>query len=171
MPDSIPNSWEPDPRQVGKNWRDMFRDPQRDGQPPSQAAQPPTTRDELPDEDGGALDLTEYKPWIVQRVRSRPALMLELRRYEPRSGLWSGWAMPYHSLYAVEYVGDRLLSLDWNARRFVIEGKGLEALARHIQRGTVETVLEYAPHVWAAQPVGSMVVAIREVKVQDAPPR
>lgn len=168
MPDSIPNSWEPDPRQVGKNWRDMFRDPQRDGQPPGHSAPLPAARDELPDEDGGALDLTEYKPWIIHRVRSRPALMLELRRYEPRSGLWSGWAMPYHSLHAIEYVGDRLLSLDWNARRFIIEGRGLDALARQIQQGIVETVLEYTPQVWAAQPVTPLVTTIREVKAPVA---
>ncbi|MDO7837086.1 hypothetical protein Q4610_18745 [Sphingobium sp. HBC34] len=164
MPDSIPNSWEPDPRQVGKNWRDMFRDPQRDGQPPSQAAQPPTARDELPDEDGGALDLTEYKPWIVQRVRSRPALMLELRRYEPRSGFWHSWGLPYHALCTVESVGDRMLSLDFSSgRQFVIKGRGLHELTRHIQQGTVLGIIEHSIALWPGSMTQPIVTAIRRV--------
>ncbi|EQB16949.1 hypothetical protein [Sphingobium lactosutens] len=165
MSDRNPNGWEP--KNMG-NWQAMFEQPRRDGQPPGQSAPPPPAQDDAPGEDDRAPDFTDYRPWIVQRVRSRPALMLELRRYEPRSGLWQGWAMPYHGLYAVEYVGARMLSLDFGARQFVIEGRGLDALARHIQQGTVETVLEYAPQVWAAQPVGAMVAAIKEVRAQDA---
>lgn len=166
MPDSIPNNWEPDPRKVGKNWQDMFRDPQRDGQPPGPSAPPPAVRDELPDDEDGALNLIEYKPWIVQRVRSRPALMLELRRYEPRSGFWQGWAMPYHGLYAVEYMGDRMLSLDFGARQFVIEGRGLNELAQLIQQGTVLRMIEHCPALWPGPTTGTIIMTIRRVQIK-----
>ena len=169
MPDSIPNSWEPDPRQVGKNWRDLFRDPQRDGQPPGDSATPPTARDESPDEVGGAVDLMEYKPWIVQRVRSHPALMLELRRYEPRSGLWSGWIMPYHSMFGLDFTGDRLMSLDFGGtRQFVIEGRSLDVLARHIQSGIVTAIVEYQATVWPQRSSDGVVTAIRRVSETGA---
>jgi hypothetical protein len=89
--------------------------------------------------------------------------MLHLRRYEPRSGLWSGIQLSYPTLLAVEYTGDRLLSLDFGTRQFVIEGRGLNELARHLQRGSVITVQEYAPRVWASPPPGSLIAAIRKV--------
>lgn len=148
MTDRLPNSWEPDPRHAGKHWQDMFRTPQRDGKPPGQPAAPASSADDGGDEEMAAPDLTEYRPWIVQRVRSRPALMLELRRYEPRSGLWQGWAMPYHNLHAVEYVGDKLVTLDFGARQFAIEGTGLDELARHIQQGTVLSIIEHQVALW-----------------------
>ena len=70
------------------------------------------------------------------------AVMLELRRYEPRSGLWQGWVMPYHSLYAVEYVGDHMLSLDFGSRQFVIKGTKLERVGRLVQFGMVSSIIE-----------------------------
>jgi hypothetical protein len=163
MSDSIPNSWEPDPRQVGKNWTDMFRDPQRDGQSPGQSASRPAM-EELPDEDCPTLDVTEYKPWILQRTRTRPALMLELRRYEPRSGQWLGWAMSYPSLYAVEYIGEKMLSLDFGTRQFVVEGHRLHELAHHIQQGRVLTIQEYAAAVWQHQVTQDDVAIIRRIE-------
>lgn len=166
MSDSIPNGWEPDSRQVGKNWTDMFRDPQRDGPPLG----PPTiqpTIEEPPDDESPTLDLAEYKPWILQRARTRPALMLELRRYEPRSGLWSGWAMAYHSLHAVDYVGDRLLTLDFGARQFAVEGHGLDALVQRIQQGTVLGIIEHHAALWPKSKIEAIVTAIRRVEAPN----
>ena len=132
MSDSYSNSWEP--QGLGKNWTAMFEQQSRDGKPPGGSFQTSPPQDDAPEEDTSALDLTDYKPWIIQRVRSRPALMLELRRYEPRSGLWQGWAMPYHGLYAVEYIGERMLSLDFGARPGTRAGKWRDHLFRNISR-------------------------------------
>ncbi|MEQ6335673.1 hypothetical protein [Sphingobium sp. MK2] len=163
MPDSIPNSWEPDPRRVG-NWRAMFEQPRRDGEPPGPAAASAPLREEPADEEGRALDLTEYKPWIIQRARSQPALMLECRKFEPRARIWTGWAMAYHSLYAVEFIGDRMLSLDFGTRQFAIEGHGLDELVRHIQQGTALGVIEYAAELWPGVKASPLVTAIRRVE-------
>lgn len=163
MPHDTPNGWEPDPK-MG-NWRAMF-DHDRGGKPAS--APPPTIQREMPreqppDEEGLALDLSVYKPWILQRGRARPAMMLHLRRYEPKSGLWMGWQLAYHTLIAAEYVGERMLSLDFGTRQFVIEGDGLDELARHLQEGTVLAVQEYAARIWQGQLDGSRVSSIRRL--------
>lgn len=112
------------------NWRDLFEER---GRPAGGSAAPPPRVE--PDDVELAPDLSVYRPWTLQRGSSRPALMLELRRYEPRSGLWSGWQLAYPTLVAAEYTGDRLLSLDFGTRQFVIEGRGLDELARHLQIG------------------------------------
>lgn len=143
------NSWEPDPRQVSTNWQSMF-DTRRAGPATEQPAAPPQIEDDLAEPDAAHFDLTEYKPWVLQRARTRPALMLELRRYEARSGLWQGWAMPYHNLYAVEYVGDRMLTLDFGARQFMVEGRDLDYLGRYLRQGTVLTINEYSSSLWPA---------------------
>ena len=113
------------------------------------------------DDDGApALDLSVYKPWVLQRGRGRPAMLLELRRYEPKSGLWIGWQIAYPHLIAVEYIGDKMLSLDFGTRQFMLEGRGLDQLARHLQQGTVLSVVEYSDRVWGEQPEGGIVQRI-----------
>jgi hypothetical protein len=138
--------WQPDQRKMG-NWTSMFDRQERDGSPPAQSVAPAI---EAPSEaDAPALDLTEYRPWQLQRGRSRPALMLALRRFDPKSGLWRGWALAYPSLYAVEHLGDRMVSLDFGGtRQFVVEGHGLDVLADHLQQGIVLNIVEYAASIW-----------------------
>ncbi|MES1985886.1 MAG: hypothetical protein V4461_13125 [Pseudomonadota bacterium] len=160
-----PAGWEPDPRAMG-NWRAMFDTKRQSGAPhdappiPTQADVPSETP---PDDEALVLDLSVYRPWIVQRGRSRPALMLDFRRYEPRSGLWSGWAIAYPYLVGMEYTGDTLLSLDFGARQIVIEGKGLDELVRYIQQGSVTAVQEYAPRLWPEQPSRPTIISIRDL--------
>lgn len=107
-----------------------------------------------------AEDLLEYRPWILQRG-TRPLMMLHLRRFDAQAGHWLGWQVSYPLLIAVEYVGDRLLSLDFGNRHFVIEGAGLGELARHLQTASVQTVLEFTPEAWVTRPEGAVVKAIR----------
>lgn len=102
----------------------------------------------------------EYRPWVLQRA-ARPAMLLHLRRYEPNSGQWIGWQVSYPHLIAVEYVGTRLLSLDFGERHFVIEGNGLEELVTHLQTTTVQMVQEYAPSLWGLQSPPASISAIR----------
>ncbi len=123
---------------------------------------------EIADEAALALadDGSEYRPWILQRG-VRPALMLHLRRHDPKSGLWIGWELSYPHLVAVEYTGDRLLSLDFGARQFMLEGTGLDELARQLQTGNVLMVQEYDPSVWPAPPGGARVSAIRRLTTNN----
>lgn len=116
--------------------------------------QPPVSHEDITDEAAMALalDTQEYRPWVLQRGRSRPALMLHLRRYEPKSGLWTGWQLSYPHLVAVEYTGDSLLSLDFGTRQFIIEGTGLTELARHLQTGSVLMVQEFSAKIWQNLP-------------------
>jgi hypothetical protein len=168
--------------QPTNNWRDAF-EPNRKGGGfaaslrPDPASTPPhgmgraataapqqPRGEEPPIDDGLDLDMAEYKPWVLQRGRSRPVMMLHLRRYEPKSGLWMGWQIAYPHLVAVEYIGDKMLSLDFGQRQFVIEGTGLDELARHLQSGSVLMVQEYAPKVWAERPDGAMVARITKME-------
>jgi len=116
-----------------------------------------------PDDIELADDPSVYRPWTIQRGRSRPPLMLELRKYEPRSGVWSGWQLSYPSLIAVEYVGDTMLSLDFGSRQFVIEGCKLSELARHLQQGTVIAIQEYANSIWSSGSSAERVTSIRRI--------
>ena len=113
-----------------------------------------------------SLDASEYKPWVLQRGRSCPAMMLHLRRYESKSGLWQGWQISYPHLIAIEYTGDKMLSLDFGTRQFVIEGTGLTELARHLQQGTVLMVQEYSGAFWAEKTT-PLVSNVRHVGLQS----
>lgn len=166
MSDQTP--WEPD-RQLGGNWRSMF-EPSRSGMahtPREPAASVPPVYDDAPLDEAASIDPNEYRPWLLQRGRSHPAAMLGLRWYEPKAGFWSGCGLPYATLQAVEYIGDRMVSLDFGTRQFVIEGRGLDVLARRIKEGTVLAVVEYAPAVWPQRLDGAMVTAIRRVNRRD----
>lgn len=136
----------------------------RTGTEPTRA---PLTPEEITDEAAMALalDTQEYRPWVLQRG-TRPVMMLHLRRYEPKSGLWMGWQMSYPHLVAVEYIGDKILSLDFGTRQFVIEGKGLDELARHLQEGTVLVVQEYAESVWPNHAEGRLISAVNHVSAE-----
>jgi hypothetical protein len=142
-----------------------------DGYDPSQPdlrgelPRPPLTPEEVTDEAAMALalDAPEYKPWVLQRGRGRPAMMLHLRRFEQKSGLWCGWQIAYPHLVAVEYTGDRLLSLDFGTRQFVVEGSGLHELARHLQIGSVLMVQEFARGIWSELSGISRIDAIKKL--------
>jgi hypothetical protein len=163
MPHNNPPSWEPEPQKMG-NWRAMFES-DRGGKPPeappSARGEPP--REQAPDDEAPGLDLSVYRPWILQRGRSRPAMMLEFRRFEPRSGLWAGWAIAYPHLVALEYTGDKMLSLDFGTRQVIVEGQGLDELARLIQQGSVVTIQEYAAQLWPMPTEGGSISVIREL--------
>ena len=130
--------------------------------PDGDADRSPLSSEEVADEAAMALalDATEYKPWVLQRGRSRPAMMLHLRRFEPKSGLWMGWQMSYPHLIAVEYVGDKMLSLDFGTRQFVIEGRGLQDLAQPLQRGAVLAIQEYSTDHWNSIDLANVVTSI-----------
>lgn len=143
------------------DWRSKF-----EPRPQGASSVPPMPARELAEDEALALDLTEYRPWVLQRGRGRPAMMLDLRRYEPKSGFWTGWAIAYPQLAAVEYVGDRMLSLDFGLRKFVLEGDGLRELTERLQQGAVLAIQEYSQEVWAHRPDGPFVSAIRRAGLE-----
>jgi|GEM_PF-5836866 len=136
-----------------------------DGYDPAHQDAAPLSSQEVADEAAMALaiDAPEYRPWVLQRGRSRPALMLHLRRFDAKAGHWTGWAVAYPHLAAVEYVGDGLVSLDFGARQFMLEGRNLGELVDRLQNGAVLCVQEYAPSIWSAAPTGAAISRIRVV--------
>jgi len=140
------------------NWRDSFVSGRPSGRP-----MPPPIDVQVDDADELTPDLAEYKPWTLARGRSRPAMMLELRRFEPRSGMWMGWQLSYPTLIAAEYTGDRMLSLDFGQRQFMLEGRALDELARHIQLGSVIAIQEHSPALWPVRPVEAFVSSIQRI--------
>lgn len=132
-----------------------------DGYDPARHDAAPMPPQQVADEAAMALaeDIQEYRPWILQRG-TRPLMMLNLRRFDAKAGHWMGWQVSYPHLIAVEYVGGKLLSLDFGTRHFVIEGTGLGELARHLQTGAVQAVVEYTPEAWVTPPEGAVIRAI-----------
>ena len=126
---------------------------------------PPLTPEDITDEAAMALagDTAEYVPWVLQRGPSRPAMMLHLRRFEPKSGLWIGWEIAYPHLIAVEYIGDKMLSLDFGTRQFMLQGHGLDELVARLQQGTVLMVQEYCDKVWPQRPAGGLITSIAKL--------
>jgi hypothetical protein len=141
------------------NWREAFENG-RNGRP---APPPPPPPIEAEDE-GVAPDLAVYRPWIIQRGRTRPALLLNLRKFDPKSGLLVGWQASYPYLVAADYVGEKMLSLDFGRRQFVIQGSDLTELVRHLQQGTVLAIQEYSAKVWPERPPGPVVTTIDKVE-------
>lgn len=150
----------------GTHWRDMLNQQGRGArQVGGEAPLPPPslTQAEPEREEPLELDMAEYRPWVLQRGRSRPAALLDLRWYDARASLWLGCAVAYPHLAAAEYIGDRMLSLDFGKRQFVIEGEGLAELVRRIQEGSVIAIQEYAKAVWPRRQEGPVVFSIRKL--------
>lgn len=144
------------------NWQDMF-EPRKTAMVGQVSTATSATTAAPTDEGVPAPDLQVYHPWILQRGRSRPAMFLDFRRFDPKSGLLMGCQMSYPMLTSIEYTGDRLLSLDFGQRKFVIEGSGLIDLARHLQQGIVLAVQEFSEAVWKTTPVS---VVTRIIKLE-----
>jgi hypothetical protein len=144
------------------NWRDKFEQGRNGGPVPPPA--PPVEEEET----SIAPDLVVYRPWIIQRGRSRPALLLNLRKFDPRSGLLVGWQASYPYLISADYVGEKMLSLDFGRRQFVIQGTDLSELVRHLQQGTVLAIQEYSTQVWPQLPPGPVVTVIDKVERQPS---
>lgn len=125
----------------------------------------PLTPEDITDEAAMALgrDTAEYAPWVLQRGPSRPAMMLHLRRFEPKSGFWCGWEIAYPHLIAVEYTGDKMLSLDFGTRQFMLQGHGLDELAARLQQNSVLMVQEYCDKVWPTRGAGGVVSSIAKL--------
>lgn len=139
---------------------------------PEPSGMPQRTLPPLPslDDDTASIDLAEYHPWTLQRVRSRIGFMLDLRRYDGRSGLFQGWQLSYPHLAAIEYTGDEFISLDFGSRQFVVQGTGLLELVRQLQQGNVQTIMEYSKVLWPAPPHGPKIVSIRKIDGRAAAP-
>lgn len=144
------------------NWRDKFEQGRNGGSAPP----PPPPAEE--EDTSIAPDPVVYRPWIIQRGRSRPALLLNLRKFDPRSGLLIGWQVSYPYLIAADYVGEKMLSLDFGRRQFVIQGTDLSELVRHLQQGTVLAIQEYSAQVWPQLSPGPVVTVIDKVERQPS---
>ena len=158
----------------GSHWRDMLNQTPRGaqqlgGDPPAPARAPR----ELDKGDDLTLDMAEYQPWVLQRGRARPAALLDLRWYDARASLWLGCAIAYPQLVAAEYIGERMVSLDFGKRQFVLEGEGLSELVHRIQDGSVIAIQEYAPSIWPKRSGGPIVSSIKRVasRADATPPR
>lgn len=149
------------------HWRDMLSPSahasQQRGGNNDTFTRPPAERD---DNDGLMLDTAEYQPWVLQRGRSRPVALLDLRWYDPKASLWLGCAIAYPQLVAAEHVGTGMLSLDFGKRQFVLEGDGLDELVHRLQQYSVIAIQEYAPTIWPQRPAGPIVSRIKRVVVQ-----
>jgi len=173
--------------QPHSNWRAMFENKRKEhppshghGSPPpaeprgpfggyddgyhaTQGGGAPASPEEITDAAAMALasDPQEYRPWILQRGRSRPVPNLHLRRFDQRSGQWQGWIVPY-PFVAVEYCSDSMFSLDFGTRHFVVEGRRLsDEIVAHLHDGTVLCLQEHSPAIWPKAPTGAMVSRIR----------
>lgn len=157
----------------GTHWRDMLSQGQGGRQMGGEPVPPPHMPTEPEIDDDLPLDMAEYRPWVLQRGRSRPAALLDLRWYDARAGLWLGCAIAYPQLAAAEYIGDRMLSLDFGKRQFVLEGEGLRELVGRIQDGSVILIQEYAASVWSRRPAGPVIFSIKRLgaPMEGAPPR
>ena len=158
----------------GTHWRDVLQQQGHGGrQAGGEPAPPPRLPIEPDVDDDLPLDMAEYRPWVLQRGRSRPAALLDLRWFDARASLWLGCAIAYPQLAAAEYIGDRMLSLDFGKRQFVLEGEGLRELVRRIQDGSVILIQEYAASVWPRRPLGPIITSIKKLgaAMDSIPPR
>lgn len=157
----------------GTHWRDMLSQQGHGGRQVGGEPTPPPRQQAEPELDDPTLDMAEYRPWLLQRGRSRPAALLDLRWFDARASLWLGCAIAYPQLAAAEYIGERMLSLDFGKRQFVLEGEGLGELVRRIQDGSVIRIQEYASAIWPRKPIGAIINSIKRLgaAMEGPPPR
>lgn len=115
---------------------------------------------ETPDEDTFAPqpDPSDYKAFLIQRGRSRPAMFLDLRAFDARSGTLAGKMLSYPHLIAIDYFDGHTIELNFGFRRFRIEGDGLAELVMRLQAGTVLAIQQYSDKIWKSGPRGGPLV-------------
>lgn len=138
------------------NWQEMF-----DKQRPAATLVKPEPASDVASEPEFAPppDPREYKPWILQRG-GRPALFIDLRRFDPKAGFLIGCQMSYPHLVAVDYIGDHMVALDFGSRQFVIEGESLSELPPRIQQGSVLAIQQYSTQIWRQHARGPVINAL-----------
>lgn len=147
---------------MDKTWQDAFRP--KGGGSETPPPFPPSAMPEADEDDLAEVpDPSSYRPWIVQRGRGRPAMFLDLRKFDPRTGDIIGSQVSYPSLIAIDYLGDHLVSLDFGHRHYVIEGTGLGELARRLQQGAVLAIQEFSGRIWQQPASGPIVTKIEKV--------
>lgn len=70
----------------------------------------------------------------------------------------------YPHLIAVEYTGDKMLSLDFGTRQFILQGYGLNELTARLQQNTVLMIQEYSDKVWPVRGAGGVITSITKVE-------
>lgn len=107
---------------------------------------------------------SEYRAFLLQRGRSRPALFLDLRTFYARSGTLIGTMMSYPQLASIDYFDGHTIDLHFGFRRFRIEGHGLSELVMRLQAGTVLAIQQYSDKIWqSGPPRGPLVKRIVEI--------
>lgn len=139
-----------------RTWGDMFATT-----PPSSDAAPLSAADAAKDELDlvPGVDPTAYRACLLKRGAGRPALFIDFRSFDARSGALRGTMLSYPMLSAIDYVDDHTLLLDFGMRQIRIEGEKLGELIAHLHAGSVTAVQAYSPKIWGDQePVGVPVV-------------
>lgn len=153
------------------SWQDMVG---RNANGASAKPEPATTAGPVEDEGAAPQDDSlaplpdpgEYRPFLLQRGRTSPALFLDLRVFDPRAGTLRGSMMSYPQLAAIDYFDDHTIELNFGFRRFRIEGDGLSELVQRLQAGSVLAIQQYSERIWKARPSGALVRAIVETTQQ-----
>jgi hypothetical protein len=68
----------------------------------------------------------------------------------------------------IDYIGDKMVSLDFGKRQFVLEGEGLAELPMWLQQGLVLTVQEFSSTIWTEGGEGPIVRRIVHVSSAKA---
>lgn len=103
-------------------------------------------------------DPSAYKPYHLQRGPSRPAMFLDLRRFDARAGTLVGSMLSYPSLVAIDYFDDTIIDLNFGLRNIRIEGKGLGELIQRLQTGSVLFIQQYTHKIWPERPTSGPIV-------------
>lgn len=112
-------------------------------QPETEAARPSEEWEEL-----GAVDATAYRAFVVQRGGSRPSMFLHVRSFDARAGIQQGTMLSYPQLYAVDYVDDHTILLDFGMRHVRIEGEHLGELIARLQTASVSVIQAWSAKIW-----------------------
>ena len=133
------------------NWRDMFDDKTAGGGEAPKGSDRDDTLPPMPDP-------ADYKPFYVQRGPGRPAMFLDLRRFDPRGGNLVGTMMSYPQLISIDYFDDRTIDLNFGLRNIRIEGSGLDELIRRLQTGSVLVIQQFSDRIWNTRPATGPIV-------------
>ncbi len=113
-------------------------------------------------------DPTAYKAYHLQRGPGRPAMFLDIRRFDARSGTLVGTMLSYPSLLAVEYFDDHTVDLNFGMRNVRIEGQKLSELVQRLQTGAVLVVQQYSETIWGKErPVGPIIDKITDMGLAE----
>lgn len=138
---------------TGRTWKGLL---ERAGKAAPQPTPPRAPPDPAPSAPQGApaapvAEPADYRAFVVDRANRRQA-MLELRMFEPQTGVEEGYLVSVPNFKQAYFIGTDRVVLHFGQTFFKVEGRGVRQMVELLKQGNLVTLQEWNARYWAEPP-------------------